>query len=217
MRAITRPPRRVRGVRSRSAGHCQAAVLHGGRPPSAKNLSRPGGDFFQAPGRLFLGARHCTIIGHCSVKRFSGAAADDRKPGVHYGPSTTPLERSHGQAEEPTARLVRGATQGLAPRGRIHARRTRCRDRGNPAHDAYYEGETEYPPTHLLPRIAQALHISADELLGIAPLKKATKPRDSRLQRRLQQIEGLSVTEKRQVLQLLDAFIERGQLKRKAG
>lgn len=82
---------------------------------------------------------------------------------------------------------------------------------------AYYEGETEYPPTHLLPRIAQTLHISADELLGIAPLKKAAEPHDSRLQRRLQQIEGLGVTEKRQVLQLLDAFIEHGQLKRKAG
>jgi len=82
---------------------------------------------------------------------------------------------------------------------------------------AYYEGETEYPPTHLLPRIAKALHISADELLGIVPLKKTAKPHDGRLQRRLQQIEGLAVTEKRQVLQLLDALIERGQLKRKAG
>jgi predicted Fe-S protein YdhL (DUF1289 family) len=33
--------------------------------------------------------------------------------------------------------------------------------------------------------------------------------------RRLQQIEKLDPTEKRHVLQLLDAFIERGQLKRK--
>jgi transcriptional regulator with XRE-family HTH domain len=35
--------------------------------------------------------------------------------------------------------------------------------------------------------------------------------------RRLQQIEKLDPGEKRQVLQLIDAFIERGQLKRKAG
>ena len=35
------------------------------------------------------------------------------------------------------------------------------------------------------------------------------------MQRRLQQIEKLDATEKRQVLQLIDAFIERGQLKRK--
>jgi len=39
---------------------------------------------------------------------------------------------------------------------------------------------------------------------------------DSRLRRRLLAIEKLDATEKRQVLQLLDAFIERGQLKRKA-
>lgn len=39
---------------------------------------------------------------------------------------------------------------------------------------------------------------------------------DSRLRRRLLAIEKLDVTEKRQVLQVIDAFIERGQLKRKA-
>jgi transcriptional regulator with XRE-family HTH domain len=81
---------------------------------------------------------------------------------------------------------------------------------------AYYEGETEYPPTALLPKIAQALKISADELLGIAPVKKSSKPANSRLQRRLQQIETLAPNEKRQVLQVLDAFIERGKLKKAA-
>lgn len=82
---------------------------------------------------------------------------------------------------------------------------------------AYYEGETEYPPTALLPRLAQALKISADELLGIAPIRKTAKPGNIRLQRRLQQIEALEPAEKRQVLQVLDTYIERGQLKRKAG
>jgi len=48
-------------------------------------------------------------------------------------------------------------------------------------------------------------------------MKKTTNPGNSRLQRRLQQIEQLDATEKRQVLQVIDAFIERGQLKRKAG
>ena len=38
---------------------------------------------------------------------------------------------------------------------------------------------------------------------------------DSRLRRRLLAIEKLDLAEKRQVLQVLDAFIERGQLKRK--
>jgi transcriptional regulator with XRE-family HTH domain len=81
---------------------------------------------------------------------------------------------------------------------------------------AYYEVESEHPPTHLLPAIAGALHITTDELLGVAPVKKAPRGKDSRLQRRLQQLESLPPQEKRQALQLLDAFIERGQLKRKA-
>jgi len=38
---------------------------------------------------------------------------------------------------------------------------------------------------------------------------------EPRLRRRLLAIEKVDVTEKRQVLQLIDAFIERGQLKRK--
>lgn len=40
------------------------------------------------------------------------------------------------------------------------------------------------------------------------------KATDTRMQRRLQQIEKLDATDKRQVLQLIDAFIERDQLKR---
>jgi hypothetical protein len=36
------------------------------------------------------------------------------------------------------------------------------------------------------------------------------------MQRRLQQIAGLPTEERRQIMQLVDAFIERGQLKRRA-
>lgn len=80
---------------------------------------------------------------------------------------------------------------------------------------AYYEGETEHPPSHLLAGIAKALGVMIDELLGTEPLRKRAKPKNSRLQRRLQQIEKLEASEKRQILQILDAFIERGQLKRR--
>lgn len=37
------------------------------------------------------------------------------------------------------------------------------------------------------------------------------------MQRRLQQIESLSLEERWQIMQLVDAFIERGQLKRRSG
>ena len=81
---------------------------------------------------------------------------------------------------------------------------------------AYYENPNTTPPANLLPRIAAILGVTIDELFGKAPQRRLAKQEgDSRLRRRLLAIEKLDVTEKRQVLQLIDAFIERGQLKRK--
>jgi len=80
---------------------------------------------------------------------------------------------------------------------------------------SYYETQAEPPPSMLLPELARVLGVSVDQLLGLAALKKSRLP-DSRVLRRLQQIEALEPGEKRQVLQVLDAFIERGKLKKKA-
>ena len=80
---------------------------------------------------------------------------------------------------------------------------------------SYYETQAEPPPSTLLPELARVLGVSVDQLLGLEPLKKSRLP-DSRVLRRLQQIEALEPAEKRQVLQVLDAFIERGKLKKKA-
>lgn len=79
---------------------------------------------------------------------------------------------------------------------------------------AYYEGETEYSPSNLLPQLAQAPGVTIDELLGTEPVRKRARPVNSRLQSTLQQIEKLDSVERRQVLQLIDAFIECRQFKR---
>ena len=82
---------------------------------------------------------------------------------------------------------------------------------------AYYESPSATPPAQLLPQIATVLGLTIDELYGRSAKRRLAKQDgDSRLRRRLLAIEKLDVTEKRQVLQLLDAFIERGQLRRKA-
>ncbi len=81
---------------------------------------------------------------------------------------------------------------------------------------SYYEGHTEYPPSALLPDLANLLGVTADELLGIKPIKKTKKP-DIRLQRRMQKIEKMSAAKRRQVLQVIDTFIEAEQFKQKAG
>lgn len=79
---------------------------------------------------------------------------------------------------------------------------------------AYYETESEHPPANLLVDLAATLGVSTDELLGLkaAKKKRQTTP-DNRLQRRFQKIEKMGAKEKRQIIQLLDTFIEREQLK----
>ena len=56
--------------------------------------------------------------------------------------------------------------------------------------------------------------LSAQQV-GVGKRRLAKQDGDRRLRRRMRAIEKLDVADKRQVLQLLDAFIERGQLKRK--
>jgi transcriptional regulator with XRE-family HTH domain len=81
---------------------------------------------------------------------------------------------------------------------------------------AYYESRAEKAPAALLPKMAEVLGVSADEILGIKPLKQGKgKQPDTRLQRRLQRIEKLDPKARRQVSQLLDTFIEREELKQR--
>jgi len=76
---------------------------------------------------------------------------------------------------------------------------------------AYYESESQHPPANMLVDLVKALTISADELLGIKP-SQAT-PAGSRLERRIKKIETLGPKPRKQILQLIDTFIEVEQLK----
>jgi transcriptional regulator with XRE-family HTH domain len=79
---------------------------------------------------------------------------------------------------------------------------------------AYYEGETDYPPAGILPDLARVLGVSTDQLLGVKPVRSRTKkPQDTRLWRRFKQVEKLPAKERRQLLQLIDAFLEREKLR----
>lgn len=79
---------------------------------------------------------------------------------------------------------------------------------------AYYETESKHPPANLLVDLANTLGVTTDELLGLkATKKKRQAAPDNRLQRRFQKIEKMGSKEKRQIIQLLDTFIEREQLK----
>ena len=80
---------------------------------------------------------------------------------------------------------------------------------------AYYEGQTEYPPAHLIPALSEVLGASADELLGIVPLK-ARRPTNQRLWRRFRQIEKLPAQQRKQLLAVIDTFLDRERLQKKS-
>jgi transcriptional regulator with XRE-family HTH domain len=71
---------------------------------------------------------------------------------------------------------------------------------------AYYEGETDHPPTHLLPKLAQVLGVTTDQLLGIQKVKEV-KQKDSRLWQRFAQVEKLPPRQRKKIVDILDAFL----------
>jgi len=73
---------------------------------------------------------------------------------------------------------------------------------------AYYEQEDAQPPGALLVDLARALKVSADELLGIEPVKDKVPAKTARLRKRLQRVEHLPTPDQRAVLKFVDALVD---------
>jgi transcriptional regulator with XRE-family HTH domain len=76
---------------------------------------------------------------------------------------------------------------------------------------AYYEGETKYPPAHLIVPIAKAFNITTDQLLNSGKLKSTVDPKLSALWRRLKTVETFSEKDKKTVLRLIEVIIEKNK------
>lgn len=74
---------------------------------------------------------------------------------------------------------------------------------------AYYEGETKFPPAHLLMPIANALRVSTDELLGVKQIKELHNPEHAALWRKLKKIELLPKKDQKALLHYLDALLQK--------
>lgn len=74
---------------------------------------------------------------------------------------------------------------------------------------AYYEGETSYPPAHLIEPLAKALKVSTDELLGVKDIKLQRDPQHAALWRRLKKIETLPKKDQKALLHYLDALVKK--------
>jgi transcriptional regulator with XRE-family HTH domain len=80
----------------------------------------------------------------------------------------------------------------------------------------YYESQERQRLADVLAKLAPPLAATADEMLGLAPPKKsASSVLDARVARRLRGIEHLVSADKRQLLQLIDAFVDHARRKRR--
>lgn len=71
----------------------------------------------------------------------------------------------------------------------------------------HYENQTSWPPGHLLPRLAEILGVSLDELMGVQSVPDAPTPRRSRLWRKLREIEKLPRRDQQALLRTIEAFL----------
>ncbi len=79
---------------------------------------------------------------------------------------------------------------------------------------AYYEGQTKYPPTHLLIPLSKALKTSIDELLGLKS-PTVTDSNHAALWRRLKKVETLPRRAQQALFQVLDGLLEKHRAKSK--
>jgi transcriptional regulator with XRE-family HTH domain len=79
---------------------------------------------------------------------------------------------------------------------------------------AYYERQNGSPSVTLLQRLADALGVTVDELCNGRGAKPPA-PRNLRLVARLRRVEELRPAERRQVLQMIDALVDRQRLKKR--
>lgn len=79
---------------------------------------------------------------------------------------------------------------------------------------ASYKEETEHRATHLLLLLSKALGVSADELLELEKSKDNTKSRYNRNSMRFSQMKKLPLLRRKQIVQILNAFLENEKLKK---
>ncbi len=73
---------------------------------------------------------------------------------------------------------------------------------------AHYENTPDaQPPADVLAALARALGVSADELLGLAPLSEQVNSATYRLRRRLRKVEDLPADDQKTVVKLVEALV----------
>ena len=86
---------------------------------------------------------------------------------------------------------------------------------------SYYETVADSAPGPIIAQLAQALDVSADELLGLRPPKKARQitedPKTKRLWKKFQQVQELPEKDQRAVIRLVNSLVSAQRSKRSNG
>ncbi len=73
----------------------------------------------------------------------------------------------------------------------------------------YYESQGGRPPADILLKLADALNVTTDELLGRKLSNRNNKPKNQRLLRKFLQLEKLSPRDRESVLRIIDGLISK--------
>lgn len=77
---------------------------------------------------------------------------------------------------------------------------------------SYYENVADHPPAAVIAALAKALKVSADELLGLKPLRLDRRsqedPEARRLWKKFQQVMALPEKDRRAVIRLVNSLVE---------
>jgi transcriptional regulator with XRE-family HTH domain len=73
---------------------------------------------------------------------------------------------------------------------------------------AYYEVESDNPPSNLVVLLSDVLNVSADELLGIKPVESDITKSSLKFTRRMKQIEALPPSQQKALLKNIDMFLK---------
>lgn len=77
---------------------------------------------------------------------------------------------------------------------------------------AYYEGRAPLPPGNVLTVFADALDMSVDQLVGNKPPRSSPRRSHPRLWQRFSQIEKLPLRDRKELFNVIDAYLERHRL-----
>lgn len=113
------------------------------------------------------------------------------KEECEFGQRLKKLRQARGLTQLELAKLVRGTQKMIT----------------------HYENRAKFPPVSVIPKLAKALKVSTDELLGLKPCKDEDLAEVKNLMRRFKSVENLSLRDQRTIFSMINSLKTKHALK----